>query len=101
MAGQYEVNVQIGRQEDGLWRVEVPDLIGCWVDAPTLARALAELQDVIAMTLDHYADEERPFPEGVTLLHNEPTTATIPVVVGEHRIIRYKPRGKRRALDIR
>lgn len=101
MSGQYEVKVQVGRQEDGLWRVDVPDLIGCWVDAPTLAQALNEMQAVIAMTLDHYEEEERPLPPSVKVLRGEPTKATIPVVIGEQRIIRYKPRNKRKPVNVR
>jgi len=47
MADQYQAQLTVGRQEDGLWRVEVPGLHGCWVDAPTLAQAVAEIQEVI------------------------------------------------------
>lgn len=101
MSGQYQVEVQIGRQEDGLWRVQVPDLTGCWVDAPTLEQALSELQAVIAMAVDDYEEHEWPLPASVKQLSEEPTEAVIPVVVGEHRIIRYKPRTKRRAVDLR
>ena len=31
MDSHYEVQVSIGRQEDGLWRVEVLGLSGCWI----------------------------------------------------------------------
>jgi predicted RNase H-like HicB family nuclease len=52
MSGGYEVQLQIGRQEDGLWRVEAPGLQGCWVDAPTVEQAIADIQEVIAMAVD-------------------------------------------------
>jgi predicted RNase H-like HicB family nuclease len=90
---QYQARLSIGRQEDGLWRVEVPDLHGAWVDEPTLDRALFEIQEVIAMAIDEYLERGWPLPPAVTLLTDEPTGAELPIVLGEHRILRSKPRG--------
>jgi len=44
MVKQYQVRVALGRQEDGLWRAEVPSLPGCFVDALTLAEAIADFK---------------------------------------------------------
>lgn len=84
MGTGYQVQVSIGRQEDGLWRVEVPDLHGCWVDAPTLAQALAEIQEVIAMVIDYSNDQGWPLPSTVTALTTEPSIAQLPVILSEH-----------------
>ncbi|HLE81267.1 MAG TPA: type II toxin-antitoxin system HicB family antitoxin [Dehalococcoidia bacterium] len=85
----YNVPVQIGKQEDGLWRVEAPDLQGCFVDAPTLEQALAEIHEVIAMMLDIYAEDGRPLPPKVTASDKLPLTTTVPVVLSEHKFRRF------------
>ena len=84
MGTGYQAQVSIGRQEDGLWRVEVPDLHGCWVDAPTLAQALSEIQEVIAMVIDHSNEQGWPLPSSVTPLTTEPGVAHLPVILSEH-----------------
>ena len=84
MDASYDVQVSIGRQEDGLWRVEVPDLHGCWVDAPTVAQALSEIQEVIAMVIDYSNEQGWPLPSSVTPSTTEPTIAHLPVVLSEH-----------------
>ena len=48
----FQVPIEIIQMEDGLWRAEAPSLQGCWVDAPTMKHALAEMPQVIAMVLD-------------------------------------------------
>lgn len=50
----YQVPVEINQQEDGLWRADALSLQGYWVDAPTLAHALTEMPQIIAMVLDLY-----------------------------------------------
>jgi len=95
MSGRYQVEIQIGRQEDGLWRVEVPGLHGCWVDAPTLAQALADIQEVIAMAVDDSNEQGWELPESVTPLEGEPGTAVLPVILSEHRFARVRPRSGR------
>jgi predicted RNase H-like HicB family nuclease len=92
MAAAYQAQLSIGRQEDGLWRVEVPDLHGCWVDAPTLAQALAEIQEVIAMVIDLSNEEGWSLPSSVTTLTDEPVAALLPIVLNEHR---PAPKGSR------
>ena len=83
MGPGYQAQVSIGRQEDGLWRVEVLDLQGCWVDAPTLAQALSEIQEVIAMVIDYSNEQGWPLPSSVTPLTTEPV-ANLPVILSEH-----------------
>jgi predicted RNase H-like HicB family nuclease len=78
MGTGYQVQVSIGRQEDGLWRVEVPDLHGCWVDAPTLAQALSEIQEVIAMVIDYSNEQGWSRPSSVALLTAEPRVCPAP-----------------------
>ena len=91
MSGRYEVEIQIGRQEDGLWRVEVPGLNGCWVDAPTLAQAIADIQEVIVMAVDVATEQGRDLPASVKLLADEPYRALLPVIVSEHPFTKPKP----------
>jgi predicted RNase H-like HicB family nuclease len=73
MSSRYQGEIQIGQQEDGLWRVEVPSLTGGWVDAPTLEQAFTEIQEGIAMALDEYEERGREIPSSVTRLEREPT----------------------------
>lgn len=88
----YNVPVTISKQEDGLWRVEAPDLQGCFVDAETLEQALAEIHEVIAMMIDVYAEDGRPLPSSVTASDKLPLTTTVPVVLSEHRFRRFPAR---------
>lgn len=83
----YNLKVQCSKQEDGLWRAEVPGFQGCWVDAPTLHQALSEIQEVAAMLLDLAAEAEKPLPDSVTQ-SEQGLTATLPIVVGEHNFKR-------------
>ena len=92
----YNVPVTVSKQEDGLWRAEVPGIQGCWVDEPTLAKALHEIHEVFALFADVLLEEGRPFPDGVTVSDDLPLSATIPVTLSEHKIRRY-PIGAKRA----
>lgn len=84
----YNVPVTINKQEDGLWRVEAPDLQGCWVDAPTLEKALAEIHEVIAMVVDVYKEKGWPLPETVKKCDQLPITMTLAVCPTEHEFHR-------------
>jgi len=95
----YDVRIQIGRQEDGLWRVEVPGLTGCWVDAPTLARALSDIQEVIAMSIDVVTEAGTPLPKTVKARVEAPESASLPVLVHDHRFSRPKARKRSGALS--
>jgi predicted RNase H-like HicB family nuclease len=90
MGGRYQVELRVGRQEDGLWRVEVPGLQGCWVDAPTLSQAIGDIQEGIAMALDEYEEKGWKLPESVAPLAGEPTSAVVPVLIGEHTFTRSR-----------
>ena len=79
----YQVPPKITKQEDGLWRVEAPSLQGCVVDEPTLAQALYEVHEVIAMLLDVNQEEGRPLPEEVKVSRSLPLYASIPVAPDE------------------
>ena len=79
----YQVPLKISKQEDGLWRVEAPDLQGCFVDEPTLAGALYEIHEVIAMFLDLNQEEGHPLPEEVKVSDTLPLTVSIPVAPSE------------------
>lgn len=46
-----ELDVELSREEDGLWRAEVPELPGCWCDAASLEEALADIQNVVKLVL--------------------------------------------------
>ena len=95
MATGYQAQLSIGRQEDGLWRVQVPDLHGCWIDAPSLTQALAEIQEVIAMVIDHSIEQGWPLPPSVTPLATEPVVAQLPVILSEHRSTQRVSRSRR------
>lgn len=92
----YHVPVELRRQEDGLWRAESPHLKGCWVDAPTLAEALAQIHEVIVMVLDVYEKEGWPIPREAAASNTLPLHTTVPVAPGEVKFRRIaKPAHKR------
>ncbi len=84
MGHYYQVQVEIGKQEDGLWRVEVPGLKGCWVDASTLEEALGDIQEVIAMVIDLYQEEGWELPATIKKAEGAPARASLPVIIEEH-----------------
>jgi predicted RNase H-like HicB family nuclease len=94
----FNVNVRIGRQEDGLWRAEVPQLDGCFVDAPTLQEALDGIQEVVAMFIDLFEEYEKDLPASVSPTRDDEFDARLPVRVDEHKIIRKSPRRAKSAL---
>lgn len=85
----YNVPVEISKQEDGLWRVEAPGLQGCFVDAETLERALAEIHEVIAMMLDIRQEEGLPLPGDIVPGDALPIATTVPVCPSEHHFRRF------------
>ena len=95
MSGRYQVEIAIGKQEDGLWRVEVPGLHGCWVDAPTLAEAIADIQEVIGMAVDDANEQGWALPGSVIALTGEPERAVLPVLISEQTFKRSKSRPAR------
>jgi len=91
---RYQVRVQLGRQDDGLWRAEVPGLPGCFVDAPTLAEAIADVQEVIAMALDELIEEDSEMPPRTLALSREPDEVVLPILLSEHRFARPTHRAR-------
>jgi len=58
----YEVEVVISKQEDGLWRAEVPGVPGCFVDEDTLEEAVQDIQEVIQIFIASYRDRGKSLP---------------------------------------
>jgi len=73
--------------------VEAPSLQGCIVEAPTLAEALYEVHEVIAMLLDLDQREGRPLPEDIEKSSRLPLYASIPVAPDEIEFYRVLPDG--------
>ncbi len=90
----HQVHIEITKQEDGLYRAEVPYLQGCWVDEPTLAEAISEIQEVIAMMIDIYQEDGKPLPQEISTQEALPLKATIPVAVSEHKFRRISKSAK-------
>ena len=90
-----QVPLEITKQEDGLWRIQVPSLPGCFVDEPTLAEALYQIHEVVAMFLDLNREEGRPLPDEVKVSKTLPLYATIPVAPDEIEFCRVLPNGAR------
>ena len=63
----YSFPVLVGKQDDGLWRVECPALQGCFVDDPSLDQALADMYEVMRTFVEIYREEGRPLPEPLDL----------------------------------
>jgi predicted RNase H-like HicB family nuclease len=84
----YEVEVKLSRQEDGLWRAEVPLLPGCFVDGETIKDVLRDIQEVSAMALDIRLEDDS-LPSEIRGMNPEGATYKLPVVIGEHAIRRF------------
>ncbi|GEM_PF-1218477 len=97
----YKVQVEVSKQEDNLWRVEAPDLQGCFVDAETLEQAMAEIHEVIAMVVDIYLEDERQLPANVMLTNELPVKLSVLVSPGEHIIRRFPLRKEKSAASPR
>lgn len=91
----YQIPLKITKQEDSLWRIEAPSLPGCFVDASTLADALYQVHEVVAMFLDLNQEEGRPLPEEITANETGPLYATVPVAPDEIDFYKVLPKGER------
>jgi predicted RNase H-like HicB family nuclease len=90
----YKVDVRLSKQEDGLWRAEVPALPGCFVDGPTMSGVLSDIQEVAALAIDFFR-EKGSLPAAITLANPIGMSVAIPVLVDEHEPRHAKPqRGK-------
>ena len=84
----YEVEVRISKQEDGLWRAEVPSLPGCFVDDARLAQALTDIQEVAAMMLDLYLEQGKILPSAQRVDEGILVTTKVPIIIEEHKFRR-------------
>ena len=91
----YQVPLKINKQEDGLWRIEAPSLPGCFVDEPTLAEALYQIHEVVAMFVDLNREEGHPLSHEVKVSRTLPLYASIPVAPDEVEFYRVLPNGDR------
>ena len=91
----YQVPLKIHKQEDGLWRIEAPNLPGCFVDEPTLAEALYQIHEVVAMFVDLNREEGHPLSHEIKVTRTLPLYATIPVAPDEVEFYRVLPNGER------
>lgn len=95
----YKVPVQISKQEDGLWRVEAPDLQGCFVDAETIEQALAEIHEVVAMMVDVYQEKGWVLPTSVVQEEHLPVSTMLPICVTEHKFRRIPASAAKRKVQ--
>jgi predicted RNase H-like HicB family nuclease len=58
----YQVEVALARQEDGLWRAEVPALPGCFVDSDTIEEAMQDIQEGIQLFIKSYRKRGKGLP---------------------------------------
>jgi predicted RNase H-like HicB family nuclease len=83
MKEMYSLEVRLLRQEDGLWRAEVPALQGCFVDGDSVKEVLSDIQAVAAMALDIEL-ENGNLPSSLGAVTDEVMQFRLPVVVEEH-----------------
>src|SRR5687768_7451414 len=79
----YSIEVKLSKQEDGLWRAEVPAMQGCFVDGPKLHEVLRDIQEVAAMFIDIEL-ERGSVSEAAEPYAVEGMTLQLPVIVSEH-----------------
>ena len=91
----YQAEVHITKQEDGLWRLYVPDLKGGWVDTKTLEDGFTEIQEVVALAISYYQDRGWDIPPSVSM-REEPGVANLFVVMDEHKFVTATDRSARR-----
>ena len=92
----YSIEVKLSKQEDGLWRAEVPAMQGCFVDGPKLAEVLRDIQEVAAMSIDFELERGEVSP-AITPCVVEGITLRLPVIISEHsfrRVGKARPRRK-------
>ena len=83
MKEMYSLEVRLSRQEDGLWRAEVPALQGCFVDGDSVKEVLTDIQAVAAMALDVELENGK-LPSSLGAITDDIMEFRLPVVVEEH-----------------
>jgi len=83
------LKVKLSKQEDGLWRAEVPALAGCFVDGATVKDVLRDIQECAVMALDVLI-ESGDLPPHIALvdIEDKDVEIRIPVVIDEHPFLR-------------
>ena len=94
----FTIEVELKKQEDGLWRATVPAVQGCWVDAETVKQALEDIQDAAVMVIDFMEENQEELPSSVSPMEDASFSARIPIVVREHRFVRRTPRRAKAAM---
>ena len=81
----YQVGVSISKQEDRLWRAEVPALPGCFVDTDTLEQTITDIQDVIRLFIASYRKHRDPLPSKLSAVAEERLPLSLKVLVSANR----------------
>lgn len=84
MSRYYQAEVHVTKQEDGLWRLYVPNVQGAWVDAKTLEEGFSDLQEAIALAVSYYQEHGWPLPSSVSEQQGLPVKASLPFVLEEY-----------------
>lgn len=86
MSIYYQAEVLITTQEDGLWRLYVPDINGAWVDTKTIEEGFTELQGAIALAIHYYRERGLPLPPSISIREGQPAKASLPIIMEEYTI---------------
>ena len=92
MSIYYQAEVHITKQEDGLWRLYVPDLKGGWVDTKTMEDGFTELQEAIALMIDYYKEHGWQLPNSIKVCEGEPTKTVLPIILDEYKFSTVRTR---------
>lgn len=95
MGAYYRAEIEITKQEDGLWRLFVPGVKGAWVDARTLEEGFSEIQEAIALMVGYYRERGWPLPETITAEEGPPTKAVLPILCEEYQFTAPTPRTRK------
>lgn len=85
MGTYYQAEIHITKQEDGLWRLYVPEMKGCWVDSRTLEEGFSEIQEAIALVITYYLEHGWALPESIIVGEGQPPKAILPIVMEEYQ----------------
>jgi predicted RNase H-like HicB family nuclease len=92
----YSIEVELSKQEDGLWRARVPAMQGCFVDGPKLHEVLRDIQEVAAMFIDIELERGKA-PKTLEPGAVEGLRLRLPVILSEHSFRRVaKPRSRKK-----
>jgi len=86
MVKHYRAEIHITKQEDGLWRLYVPEMKGAWVDCASLEEGFSDIQEAIALMVSHYQERGWPLPESIRIADGPPSKASLPIVLEEYEL---------------